>query len=84
MAIKMCAKQVKDSDKVVNAWFVVKIAINGKPQVFNVENENWFDFSDGSNGTLFKDKSRALKVVEKLCESNKKMPVFLVGCSALD
>lgn len=84
MAIKMYAKQVKDSDKVVNAWFVVKITTDGKPQVFNAENENWFDFSDGSNGTLFKDKGRALKVVEKLCESNKKMPVFLVGCSVLD
>ena len=31
------------------------------------------------NGTLFKD--RALKVVEKLCENNKKKPVFLVACN---
>ena len=35
------------------------------------------------NGTLFKDKNRALKVVEKLCENNKKKPVFLVACNVV-
>ena len=44
----MCAEQVKDFDKVVNAWFVVKITTDGKPQVFNAENKSWFDFSNGS------------------------------------
>lgn len=76
MNIKKMATVGTDESN-IEVWFIVKF-INNDFKIYNTSDNSWYALDSG-NGTIFKDKDKALKFVEKLYSEDKKNPIFLSG-----
>lgn len=68
--------KVGKSNKSADGYIIVKV-ISGEFKTYNMVTNSFDSTTQNPNFVIFKDKDRALDVVARLCDEDKKHPVFL-------